>query len=90
MLFLSALVSWILGVAYEKRYTDPQKAVQAILAEKDMSNYEKYLLTYAGKRSEEKYKMIKAHIFLSYASKQRKIAEDLAYSLANSGHMVFF
>jgi hypothetical protein len=90
VLLLSALMSWVLGTAWERRFSDPQKAVKAILEEKDISNYNKYLLTFTGKRTEEKYKMIKAHIFLSYASKQRKIAEELAYSLNNSGHMVFF
>jgi hypothetical protein len=64
ILFLSSLISWILGVAHEKKYSDPQKAMHAILSEKGLSNYEKYLLTYTAKRNEEKYKMIKAHISL--------------------------
>lgn len=90
VLFLSALLSWILVVAYEKRYMDPQRAMKAILAEKGVSNYEKYLLTSTGKHDQEKYKAIKAHVFLSYASDQRDIAEKIFYSLANNGHMTFF
>lgn len=90
ILFLSALTGWILGIAYEKRYSDPQKALQAILSEKGISNYEKYLLTFKGKKTDPKFKLIKAHIFLSYASPQRKFAEQIFYSLSNNGHMVFF
>ncbi len=90
ILFFSALIGWILGIMNEKRYSDPQKTIQALLAEKSGSNYEKYLLTYRAKNTDEKYKLIKAHIFLSYASAQRKMAEEIFYSLANNGHMVFF
>lgn len=88
--FFSALLSWILGVAYDKRYSDPQKAMQAIMAEKSKSNYEKYLLTFNEKKDDEKYKLIKFHIFLSYASSERNFAEQVFYSLTNNGHMVFF
>jgi hypothetical protein len=90
ILLLSALMSWILGVAYEKKYTDPKKALESIMAEKEMSNYEKYLLTYGAKKSDERLQHIKLHVFLSYASEERKLAEEIFYSLTNNGHMVFF
>jgi len=90
ILFLSALISWILGVAYEKRFTDPKVALQEMLSEKDESNYEKYLLSYNLKKNDEKYRQLKFHVFLSYASKQRELAESLYYSLTNNGYMVFF
>ena len=90
ILSLSALISWILGVAYEKRFTDPQKAIQIILAEKGESNYQKYLLTFNAKKIDEKYKQIKFHVFISYASSERTLAEQIFYSLTNNGHMVFY
>jgi len=90
ILFLSALLSWVFGVAYEKRFSDPKTALQELLNEKDQSNYEKYMLSYTLKKNDEKYKQIKLHVFLSYASNQRAIAEEVYYSLTNNGHMVFF
>jgi hypothetical protein len=90
ILFLSALLSWIIGVAYEKRFLDPKMAVQDILAKKGESNYEKYERSYTAKQNDEKYKQIKFHVFLSYASKERKFAEEVYYSLTNCGYMVFF
>jgi len=90
ILFLSALLSWVLGVAYEKRFSDPKTVMQELLNERDQSNYEKYLLSYTLKKNDEKYKSIKYHVFLSYASNQREFAESVYYSLTNNGYMVFY
>lgn len=83
-------ISWILGVAYEKKYTAAGTIIKSLLAEEGMSNFEKYLLSYTGKKNDEKYKNIKLHIFLSYSSAQRQLAEKIFYALSNTGHMVFF
>ena len=71
ILFLSALTGWILGIAFEKRYSDPQKALQAILAEKGVSNYEKYLLTFKGKKTDPTFKYSFQECRLSMRNKPR-------------------
>jgi len=90
ILCLSALLHWITGVAYEKMFLDPQNAIKEMMNEKEESNYEKYLLSYTLKKNDEKYKSIKYHVFLSYASNQREFAELVYYSLTNNGYMVFY
>ena len=88
--FLAALFSWILGVVYEKEFLDPVIAVKRILSTKNESHLEKYLRSYEAKEKQEKYKQLKFHVFISYGSTERKIAEELTYSLNNCGYMVFF
>lgn len=83
-------ISWILGVAYEKKYSAAGLIIKSLLKEEGLSNFEKYLLTYSGKKNDEKYKNIKLHIFLSYSSAQQQLAEKIFYALSNTGHMVFF
>jgi hypothetical protein len=88
--FMGSFVAWILGVGWEKRYLDPRQAIADMMAEKSLTAYEKYLLSYRAKHTDARFKRIRFHIFLSYSASERDLAERIAHSLSNNGHIVFF
>jgi hypothetical protein len=88
--FMASFFAWVVGVGWEKRYLDPRQAIADMMAEKSLTAYEKYLLSYRAKSTDDKFRKIKYHIFLSYSGADKDIAERIAHSLSNSGHIVFF